>query len=67
MCCNYAGSWIANSSNTKIIEYYWKLFPLYLPDCIISTTVNKALVSQKEIILDTHVWTNGAQISGANF
>jgi Ran GTPase-activating protein (RanGAP) involved in mRNA processing and transport len=60
MCCNYAGSWIAKKSNTKIIVYYWNLFSLYLPDCIISTTGNKALVSQKETILGIHVWENRA-------
>jgi hypothetical protein len=35
----------------RIIEYYWKLFPLCLPDCTISTTGNKALVLQKGIII----------------
>jgi hypothetical protein len=49
-----------NRSNTKIIAYYWNLFPLYLPDCIISTTGNKALVSQKEINLGIHVWEKRA-------
>jgi len=53
-----------NRSNTKVIGYYWKLFLLYLPDCIISIRGNKDLVSQKEIILSMHVWTN---ISGFKF
>jgi len=56
-----------NKSNTEVIEYYWKLFPLYLPDCIISITGNIALVSQKEIISGIHVWTDGAKISGVKF
>jgi len=58
------GAGSQNRSNTKVIGYYWKLFPLFLPDCIISITGNKALVSQKEIILSIHAWTN---ISGVKF
>jgi hypothetical protein len=49
---------VGSQNGSKIVEYYWKLFPLYLPT-IISTTRNKALVSQKDIILGIHVWTNG--------
>jgi hypothetical protein len=43
-----------NRPNQKVIEYYWKLFPLYLSDFTISITGNTAIVLQKDIILQDY-------------